>query len=322
MTRRSSPTPITTDPEHPVTLPRTELDALLAHRVGTRLDLDPGSLARHLPLLDEVVATTANGSALISDLAAYAEPSFAGEAFAVRTDRVVVRLARSAVAEVVRTDADDGAREPAGLWMFGADGAAVHRAHLVSGPAPTAPDLMARVPRAGRTGAVPPVPPVLPEPGELDQIGLLDAVLADDGDLLDRIARPAFPVRGFLPVVELLCLLCEHGVPAGVAVPNRGCLQASVGWVDHVETGDVVGVVSGAARFAFGPAEVDAARVVRTHGPHGPMSTVLLTGDDGRCLALLGQLGLPPVSAVTAWERMVADVFGGHGFGGRRRPTG
>ncbi|OLL73520.1 hemin-degrading family protein precursor [Pseudonocardia sp. Ae168_Ps1] len=307
-----------------MTLPRTELDALLAHRVGTRLDLDPDSLARHLPLLDEVVATTANGSALISDLAAYAEPSFTGEAFAVRTDRVTVRLARSAVAALVRTDADDDAREPAGLWMFDADGTAVHRAHLVSEPAPMVLDVMALAPRAERTETV---PPELPDPDELDQIGLLDAILADDGDLLDRIARPAFPVGGFLPVVELLCLLCEQGVPVGMAVPNRGCLQASVGWVDHVETGDVVGVVSGPAQFAFGPADVDAARVVRTHGPHGPMSTVLLTGDDGRCLALLGQLGLPPVSAVTAWERMVADIFGGRGFGGRGfggrgRPTG
>ncbi|ANY05548.1 hypothetical protein [Pseudonocardia sp. HH130630-07] len=290
-----------------MTLPRTELETLLAHRVGSRLDLDAGSLARHLPLLDEVIATTANGSALISDNAPYAEPSFAGEAFAVRPDRVTVRLSRSAVAAVVRTDPDDEAREPAGLWLFDADGAAVHRAHLVSETAPMVLDVMALAPRADR-----PIRPraALPEPGDLDQLGLLDAILADDGALLDRIARPSSGVTGFLPVVELLCLLCEHGVPVTTVVPNRGCLQASVGQVDHVETGDVVGVLSGSTRYAFGPGDVDAARVVRVHGPHGPAPTVLLTGDDGRCLLLLGQLGLPAPGDVESWERMVGDVFG------------
>ncbi|MFP5023309.1 hypothetical protein [Pseudonocardia phyllosphaerae] len=292
-----------------MTLPRTELDALLAHRVGNRIDLDPESLARHLPLLDEVVACTANGSALISELAAYAEPSFAGEAFPVRNERINLRLNRNAVGSLVHTAPDDEAREPAGLWMFDAGGAAVHRGHLVSEPAPMVVDMMGLAPRLGGEGE--PEPVAFGEPGDLDQVGLIDAVLTGDGDLLDRMAPPVYAVSGFLPVVELLCMLCEHGVPVGMAVANRGCLQASVGWVDHVETGDVVGVVSGPTQFAFGPGDVDAVRVVRTHGVHGPMSTVLLTGDDGRCLALLGQLGLPPASAVTAWEAMVRDLFGG-----------
>nr|WP_255426738.1 hypothetical protein [Pseudonocardia sp. C8] len=289
-------------------MPRTELDVLLAHRVGTRLDLDPDSLVRHLPLLDEVVATTANGSALLGDLAPYAEPSFTGEAFGIRTDRVNLRLSRSAVAELVTTAPDDEAREPAGLWMFDADGAAVHRAHLVSEPAPTVVDLMALAPRAEPPGSA---GVGLPPPGELDQIGLLDAAVT--GEPIERFAPPASPVTGFRSVVELLGLLCEHAVPAGFAVANRGCLQASVGWVDHVEAGDVVGVASGPARFAFGSGDVDAVRVVRTHGPQGPVSTVLLTGEDGCCLAMIGQLGLPPASAVIAWEAMVRDVFGaGH----------
>lgn len=86
-----------------MTLPRTDLDVLLSHLVGERLDLDAGTLARHLPLLDEVVATTANGSALISELGTYAEPTFTGEAFGVRADAVTLRLSRPAVAAVVAT---------------------------------------------------------------------------------------------------------------------------------------------------------------------------------------------------------------------------
>ncbi|MEU6698704.1 hypothetical protein [Pseudonocardia sp. NPDC046786] len=291
-----------------MTLPRTELDLLLAHRVGTRLDLDPDSLARHLPLLEDVVATTANGSALITELGTYAPPTFAGEAFAVRAGLVNLRLSRSAVSALISTAPDDDSREPAGLWMFDADGTAVHRSHLVSEPAALVVDVMALAPRSPGPAAEPPALP--DDPGELDHLGLLDLVTTGDADLLDRLARPSVPPSGFLPVVELLCALCEHGVPVGFAVPNRGCLQATVGRVDHVETGDVVGVVSGPAQFAFGPGDVAELRVVRTHSVHGPVSTVLLTGVDGECLGLLGQLGLPPADAVAAWEQMVADVFG------------
>ncbi|MEV1291931.1 hypothetical protein [Pseudonocardia sp. NPDC049635] len=292
-----------------MTLPRTELDMLLAHSVGTRIDLDPSSVARHLPLLGDVVATTANGSALISELGTYAEPTFAGEAFTVRPGEVNLRLSRSAVSSLIATAPDDDARQPAGLWMFDGEGAAVHRAHLISEPARLVVDTMQLAPRAPGTEARP--GPAFPgSPDELDLLGLLDVVTAGDVELLGRLAPPVLAPCGVLPVVELLCLLCEHGVPVGMAVPNNGCLQSCVGWVDHVETGDVVGVVSGPTQFAFGPGDVVAVRVVRTHGVHGPVSTVLLTGVDGRCLALLGQLGLPPASAVTAWERMVADTFG------------
>ncbi|BBG03984.1 MULTISPECIES: hypothetical protein [Pseudonocardia] len=291
-----------------MTLPRTELDLLLANRVGTRLDLDPDSLARHLPLLEEVVATTANGSALITELGTYAPPTFAGEAFAVRAGMVNLRLSRSAVSSLISTAPDDDSREPAGLWMFDSGGTAVHRSHLVSEPAALVVDVMELAPRSD--GGALPAPDFPDDPGELDHLGLLDLVTTGDADLLDRLARPSVPQSGFLPVVELLCALCEHGVPVGFAVPNRGCLQASVGRVDHVETGEVVGVVSGPAQFAFGPADVGELRVVRTHGVHGRMSTVLLIGADGDCLGLLGQLGLPSAEAVTAWERMVADVFG------------
>lgn len=287
-----------------MTLPHTDLDVLLSHLVGDRLDLDAGTLARHLPLLDEVVATTANGNALISELGTYAEPSFSGEAFPVRPDAVTLRLSRPAVASVVATRADDGRREPAALWLFDGDGAAVHRAHLLSSDGPLVTEVLRLAPRADD----PPAARLPAAPDELDHLGLLDALTDGGGRVPDGLV-PATPPCGVARVVDLLCLLCEHGVPAGLAVPNGGCLQIGTGSLDHVETGDVVGVVSGPVQFAFAPAEVDAVRPVRTHGPHGPMTTVLLTGADGRCLALVGQFGLPSTEVVTAWERMVRDVL-------------
>lgn len=286
-----------------MTLPRTDLDVLLSHLVGERLDLDAGTLARHLPLLDEVVATTANGSALISELGTYAEPTLTGEAFGVRADAVTLRLSRPAVAAVVATRADDERREPAALWLFDGDGAAVHRTHLLSPDAPLVTEVMRLAPRVDD-------PPVAPTavPDELDHLGLLDALTDGGGRVPDGLV-PAAPPCDVARAVDLLCLLCEHGVPAGLAVPNGGCLQVGTGSVDHVETGDVVGVVSGAVQFAFAPGEIEAVRPVRTHGPHGPMTTVLLTGPDGRCPALIGQFGLPSTDVVTAWERMVRDVL-------------
>ncbi|MBN9758147.1 hemin-degrading family protein precursor [Pseudonocardia sp. Ae406_Ps2] len=286
-----------------MTLPHTDLDVLLSHLVGERLDLDAGTLARHLPLLDEVVATTANGIALISELGTYAEPTFTGEAFGVRADAVTLRLSRPAVAAVVATRADDERREPAALWLFDGDGGAVHRTHLLSPDAPLVTEVMRLAPRVDD-------PPVVPTavPDELDHLGLLDA-LTDGGGRVPAGLVPAAPPCDVARAVDLLCLLCEHGVPAGLAVPNGGCLQVGTGSVDHVETADVVGVVSGAVQFAFAPGEIEAVRPVRTHGPYGPMTTVLLTGPDGRCPALIGQFGLPSTDVVTAWERMVRDVL-------------
>jgi putative heme degradation protein len=294
-----------------MTLPRTELEALLARGEGSaRLDLDLDTVAAHLPLLDDVVAMTANGGALLSELAPYAPPTYTGEAFGPACGTVALRLHRAAVRGFVTTEADDEAREPVGLWMFGPDDTALHRSYLVA----PGSELVLGVLRLARRRPAAPVTvaePVADWP-TVDQLALLDSVLVDEGIALHRaLHRDCLLGRRIDPrwVADLLTVLCHHGVPVTLAVPNLGCLQTHTGRLDHVEPRDgVFGVVAGAAQFAYSPADVAQAWMVATHGVCGPTPTLALFARGGRCLALVTQLGLHPTDAVEAWREMTGSL--------------
>lgn len=294
-----------------MTLPRTELEALLARGEGSvRLDLDLDTVAAHLPLLDDVVAMTANGGALLSELAPYAPPTYTGEAFGPVCGAVGLRLHRAAIREFVTTEADDDAREPTGLWMFGADDTALHRGYLVAPGSQLALDVLRLAHRR------PAVPITVAEPvaewRSVDQLALLDSVLVDEGIALHRaLHRDCLLGRRIDPrwVGDLLAVLCHQGTPLTLGVPNAGCLQTHTGRLDHVEPRDgVFGAVAGAAQFAYSPADVAEAWVIATHGVAGPTPTLALLARGGRCLALLTQLGLHPSPAVDAWREVTGSL--------------
>lgn len=294
-----------------MTTPRTELELLLSRSVGSRLRLDVDGIAPHLPLLDEVVAMTANGAALLSVLGRYAAPTFAGQALTVSGDEVNLRLDREAAWAFVSTRPDDDAREPAGLWMFDGSGTAVHRGYLVSPDAGMVVDLMhlaERPPRRRSLSALLPSDPGPHDPGAPDQLGLLDGLLVDGGRGL--AAAPGTPIE-VRRLGEILAGCCEIGLPVGAAVPNLGAVQVHTGVLDHVEMqGRVLSAVSGPAQFAVGLDDAVGARLVPAHGAHGPTTAVLVFDDAGRCVAMLTQFGVLPADRHRAWERMVTDPLG------------
>ncbi|MEU6132299.1 hypothetical protein ABZ805_24240 [Saccharopolyspora sp. NPDC047091] len=282
---------------------RTDLDLLLnrpgSH--GARLDLDVDALAAHLPLLDECVAMTANGTALISDLGPYAQPSFTGDPLPLAPDSVLLRLHRPTVRAFVAMDADEGRHEPPGLWMFDRWHRVVHRGYLVSHSGTLALDLL----RMARPAAED-VAEAEPAADCSDQLGTLDGLLADptSGAATGTAVDP-------MRVVDLLCHLCDTGIPLSIGVLNRGCLQLHTGALDLVEhRGDMITMVSGGCNAAFHPAQVAEARLTRPHGVHGPTSVVRLHAADGRCVAVLAQLGLIPESLATTWEHTLTGLAG------------
>ncbi|MCA1186320.1 MULTISPECIES: hypothetical protein [unclassified Saccharopolyspora] len=282
---------------------RTDLDLLLnrpgSH--GARLDLDVDALAAHLPLLDECVAMTANGTALISDLGTYAPPSFTGDPLPLVPDAVLLRLHRPSVRAFVAMDADEGRHEPPGLWMFDHLHRVVHRGYLVSHRGTFAMDLlrMARPAAAEESRAE-------PAGDSSDQLGTLDGLLADATSGADAgvAVEPA-------QVVDLLCHLCDTGVPLSIGVLNRGCLQLHTGALDLVEhRGNMITMVSGGCNAAFHPADLAEARITRPHGVRGPTSVVRLHAADGRCVAVLAQLGLTTPALATTWEQTISGLVG------------
>lgn len=48
--------------------------------------------------------------------------------------------------------------------------------------------------------------------------------------------------------------------------------------------------------------------MVATHGVHGPTPTLALFARDGRCLALLTQLGLRGEGVVEAWREVTGSL--------------
>lgn len=289
--------------------PRTELDLLLSRIAGSRIGLDVDGLVPHLPLLDEVVATTANGAALLRVRGRYAPPTFPGEALPGCPGEVNLRLDRDTDWTFVSTPADDELREPAGLWMFdGSSGAAVHRGHLISPESGLVVDLMhlaERTPRQPSLAGLLPPETAAGHPGAPDQLGLLDGLLLDGGAALADL--PGHPVDE-RQAGETLARCCEIGLPVGIAVPNHGAVQVHTGAIDHVEVqARILEVVSGAAQFAVSLDDIAATRLVQVHGAHGPTSALLLFDDPGQCAAVLTRFGVSSADRHRAWER-IADT--------------
>lgn len=287
---------------------RNELELLL-NRTGSngeQLDVDVDALAAHLPLLDECVAMTANGAALISELAAYSPPTFTGDPLVQVPDAVALRMHRPSVRAFVAMDADEDRREPPGLWMFDEHHSAVHRGYLVSHNGALAMDMLRLSPRSD--GGAP--PPHSPIDWTSDQLGTIDTILAHGGSRRGPGQGAGIPVPPG-QVLDLLCYLCDHGIPLSVGVPNRGCLQLHTGALDLVEhRGNAISMVSGACNVVYQPAEIAEVRISRPHGVHGTTSMVQLHTADGNCVALLGQIGAVGAELAATWEKVLAEITG------------
>ncbi|MFE3022008.1 hypothetical protein [Streptomyces sp. NPDC059256] len=299
-------------PEHGSGEGQCAFEELCGRRNSTVRLIDPRmpELARCLTLLQYVQAVTGGPVARIEQAGNYAVPSLRGEAFTVQPGSIALRVDGEGVASaLVVRDKSSGA---VALRLLDASGRTVHQGELLSEgdrllvSLAGAPDIGALFTK----GATVPESPAW-EDG--DQLAQLDAILVDGGAArrasFDRYRGEHRAIDvGVLPAV--LEHVCSAGLPIGVAVFAPAAMQAYSGRV-HVTDQTVGGRVF--AAFAESSVQIDLAGVrachlVRSTAAHGPTSAIELDDEDGRCVAVITQLGMVGEHVHTAWEHLAASL--------------
>ncbi|NYD67255.1 hypothetical protein [Agromyces atrinae] len=292
---------------------RSDLEAFLGDVTGRRISGRADDVAACLSLLECAVAVTSNGAAIISEAGPYVIPSFTGGALPYRESHINVRMHAPGLSVAIAADADPDAGRPAALHLFDAAGASTHRAYATSTGDALVIDGIARdgglLPSSPRIDAEP-VSATRWETG--DQLAHLDSIVVDSVDRRRRLALvdPSVARRidpGVVPLV--LSHLCTVGLVVTFGVPTTTLVQLHRSRLTAVEHhAGTVSMSAGSCTVTYDRASAVECWAVRSHGVHGPTTSLELYDASWRCILVVTQLGIIGEAAHSAWEHLTDSL--------------
>jgi putative hemin transport protein len=228
-----------------------------------------------LPGFEKVIASTANGCAVMSEVGVYQRPMLVGDDLTFDNEGVAIRLQPAAVDTMVALDADKLNRVPPSLQLFDASGAATHTCYIASISDQLAFDVLMYGTRERELTQCLPSPvlsfltealcPVGSLPtqrfSDLDTSANLDACLLNGGvsrhDRLKSLAEDNAWKIDRQVILHLLRYLSDIRHPFALGVSNSSCLQLKRGRLDGLtRRGDLIELTMGACRTFFDPAAI------------------------------------------------------------------
>ncbi|MDF0530615.1 hypothetical protein P0W64_13645 [Tsukamurella sp. 8F] len=290
-----------------------------AARAGDRvLDALAADVAGSFTLLTSTVAVTESMVATLVHDGEYRAPSLRGGALQVTPGRVALRIAPERVVGAVLADNPDEHLEATMIALLDDRGAPVHRTWVRDGADRLIVESFDHRDAWGTSGAeaagLLSTMPTPPEPApwrDGDLPAQIDAILADDGkdryhELVASDELHAIPVDLLPQVFEFLC---GSATPVGVAVFHGGVAQVCAGPLHTaLREGDQLLAGYADAALEIDLALVDGCGLVRSHGVHGPTTSIELYDAAGRCAALLTQFGLVDAGVHADWEAMCTSL--------------
>ncbi|NMO04957.1 heme transporter [Gordonia sp. TBRC 11910] len=291
-----------------------DLDELLSTPdfAGQLLRGCPGRVARHLPLLDQVVGVTVAGPVIMNDVGVYADPTGMGGPIRCQPSQITVRLNASHLRTALITE-PAGQGMPATLRFFDADGGCAHVTYLT--------DRSDRLAFESLTlaGYLTPITgddldahPLALRFGQFDQLDQFDSVLFDGGPArLRSLPQPhsgatQVPLRRVIGALSHAALL---SMPATLVAGASGCLQMRSGLLtgSREHEGSMV-LASGSGRTMIDFSLLKQAWVTWANGACGRTGSIELYDDSGRCRFIATQTGPQTRAAAAGWEQLMGDI--------------
>lgn len=297
----------------------SDLDALLSKPdfSGESIGGGAAGVAEFLPLLDESVAITVSGPAVMNDVGHYDTPTETGGPIRTSKNRISLRLNTSRLNAAVATDPDQYL--PPTLRMFDIDGFASHATYLTPRSDRLAFEALRSVttrPAIG-TVAAPTVPSTREEAlaqwSDADQISQFDSILADGGvarhsalTSLTSLGYRQVDPTGISAALEHLAYL---ELPMTMVTAGAGCMQIHH---DHLIAARMSGgnltLASGMCRMMVDLAHVPECWATVTSGVWGSTSSIEMYDRRGHCPVVFTQTGATDAVVAGVWEEVVASL--------------
>ena len=300
------------------TPPHCEYCAMHGSRCGDQqlvtTEIDVGMALVGCAAFECAFAVTGSIGVVLAQSGPYAPVSTPGEAFPMAPGQITLRVRPENLHASVIARSDGERRElMVELSAFG--GHPVHLVRVASEFDTLVMDGLARSAGEGLTENKQSLPQVFIPWEEGDQLGQIDAILDDGGEIRRELLpqyyagpHPRWINERVLPAV--FEHLCTTGLPLSVVVFAEGVAQAVTGFV-HVANTDARGRMSvglGCASLDLELTLVHEALLVRSHGPLGLTSAIELYDDRHHVLALLTQLGSVSPEVHRAWELLAESL--------------
>ncbi|MFT3899626.1 MAG: heme transporter [Gordonia sp. (in: high G+C Gram-positive bacteria)] len=305
----------------------SDLDRLLAAPdfTSTFVTRPVDAVLGDLPTLDQVVGVTAAGPVIANDLGVHHPPSRAGDPLRIPSAGISLRVNPELLGTVLVTDPTP--QVPPTLRFFDRAGNAAHVTYLVDGSDRLAfesigltlsGDVELHEDAADDRPAAAP-PESAEDPLEVDQLGLLDAVLADSGRgrlaaLVGQAAHVGERRAGFhrVPprsVIDALTHAASLTMPLTTCISSSGILQLRHDRLHAVKEhhGSMV-LASQAARTMINFTAVAQCWVTRAEGAWGPTGAIELYDRRGRCCFVATQTGPVDESTRDGWAALISDL--------------
>lgn len=289
----------------------TDLEALLARPdfSGARIAGGAAGIAEFLPLLDESVAITVSGPAVMNDVGHYDTPTETGGPIRTAKNRISLRLNTSRLDAAVATDPDQYL--PPTLRLFDRRGYASHATYLTPRSDRLAFEALRSVTTAPR--------PTESSQGDLgswadaDQISQFDSILADGG-VSRQAALPStasFGSRRIDParIAGALEHLAYLELPMTMVTAGAGCMQIHH---DHLiaarHTGGNLTLASGMCRMMVDLSHITECWATVTSGVWGPTASIEMYDRRRHCPVLFTQTGATDAVVAGVWDEVVASL--------------
>ncbi|MES0879516.1 hypothetical protein [Roseibium sp. SCP14] len=260
----------------------TNLVVSSSHRARA-LDEPVDLLFSWLPGFEKVIASTANGCAVMSEIGIYQKPMSVGDDLSFDNEGIAIRLLPAAVETLVALDADKTNHVPPTLQMFDASGTTTHTCYIASISDQLAFDVLMYGTRERELTQCLPNPVLsflsealcpagsLPSQSfqDLGTCANLDACLLNGGvsrrqRLVTLPEDEAWQIDRQV-VLHLLRYLSDIRQPFSLGVSNTSCLQLKRGRLDSItQRGELIELTCGACRTFFDPAAISEYWVVRS----------------------------------------------------------
>ncbi|MEM9631847.1 MAG: ChuX/HutX family heme-like substrate-binding protein [Pseudomonadota bacterium] len=228
-----------------------------------------------LPGFEKVIASTANGCAVMSEVGIYQKPMSVGDDLTFDNEGIAIRLLPAAVETMVAMEADKPNRVPPTLQLFDASGATTHTCYIASISDQLAFDVLMYGTRERELTQCLPSPvlsfltealcPVgsLPSKSfsDLDTSANLDACLLNGGisrrERLKTLAEDQAWQIDRQVILHWLRYLSDVRHPLALGVSNSTCLQLKRGRIDSITRhGELIELIVGGCRTFFDPAAI------------------------------------------------------------------
>lgn len=286
----------------------TDLEALLAKPdfSGEAIGGGAAGVAEFLPLLDESVAITVSGPAIMNDVGHYDTPTEMGGPIRTSKNRISLRLNSSRLDAAVATDPDQYL--PPTLRLFDEHGYASHATYLT----PRSDRLAFEALRSVTTSPMPTERPTDPW-ADSDQISQFDSILADGG-VARQAALPSKTSPGNRQIDPTrIAGALEHlaylELPMTMVTAGAGCMQIHH---DHLiaarMTGANLTLASGMCRMMVDLTHVTECWATVTSGVWGPTASIEMYDNRRHCPVLFTQTGATDAVVAGVWEEIVASL--------------